>query len=219
MLSCASHRNQFAERLSAARSLLDAAHPGGVSSSISRDARGLTVLLLYAAYENLLVTLCRSLLEVAIQLRIGNRRLQPGLRLIAVHARLQKISSLSSTAIWKAGFDVVDAVSHARECTISPDTFPNDGTNFRRSQVGTFCKVFNLGDPAPILREAWNRLDTIVTERNAVAHGRMTASEVGRNYSVADMQGLVDIWELRWNEFIDWVELAAATRDFFRMPQ
>lgn len=177
------------------------------------------MVLLYAAYENLLVTLCRSLLETAKQLGVGNRRLRPGLRLIAAHARLQAVSSLAPTAIWRAGFDLVDTVSHARECTISTDTFPNDGTHFRRSQVLTFCKVFNLGDPAPILREAWNRLDTIVAERNAVAHGRLTAGDVGRNYSPADMQRLVEIWELRWNEFINWVESAAVTRDFFRIPR
>lgn len=219
MLSVATHRSEFKQRLSAIRSLLDATHPGGVSSDISRDARGLAVLLLYAAYENLLVTLCRSLLETAKQLGVGNRRLRPGLRLIAAHARLQAVSSLTPAAIWKTGFEVVDTVSHSRECTISPDTFPNDGTHFRRSQVITFCRVFNLPDPAPILREVWNRLDTVVAERNAIAHGRLTASDVGRNYSLADMRQLVEIWDLRWNNFIDWIEIAAATRDFFRLPR
>jgi len=47
----------------------------------------------------------------------------------------------------------------------------------------------------------------------------MTADEVGRRYSVADLTRLVDLWEKRWNEFLDWVEVQASTRDFFLLPR
>jgi hypothetical protein len=83
-------------------------------------------------------------------------------------------------------------------------------------QVTTFCRIFGLGDPAPVLREVWSRLDTIVTERNGIAHGRLTPDEVGRTYSLADLNSLVDLWEQRWGDFLRWVEQQASTRDFFR---
>src|SRR5262249_46431509 len=95
VVSCAIHRSELRQRLDAIRQILDTAHPGGASSNISRDARGLAILLLYAAYENLLTTLCRSLLELVQQLRVGNRRLKPGLRVIAAHARLLSLASVS----------------------------------------------------------------------------------------------------------------------------
>jgi hypothetical protein len=69
------------------------------------------------------------------------------------------------------------------------------------------------------LREVWQRLDTVVTERNAIAHGRETAGNIGRQYTLADLNTLVDLWDLRWMEFIDWVEQAAASRDFYRTPR
>jgi hypothetical protein len=89
----------------------------------------------------------------------------------------------------------------------------------KREQVRVLCDLFELGDPAPVLREIWTRLNTIVDERNAVAHGRQTPDEVGRNYSLAELQTLVDLWQQRWGEFLDLVEALAATRDFYRVAR
>jgi hypothetical protein len=86
----------------------------------------------------------------------------------------------------------------------------------KRTQVSTFCSLFELGDPGPILREVWDRLDTIVTERNDIAHGKATADEVGRRYSIGEAKALVAVWHQRWGEFLDWVETSGSTRDFFR---
>jgi hypothetical protein len=220
MLSCGPHRTDLQNRLTAVRGILDATHSSNTPPSgldISREARGMSVVLLYAAYENLLVSLCRSLLETAIQLRVGNRRLKPGLQVFAAYNKLQAITSVTPPKLWgDFGFDLIDTLTSSNACTISPELFPNDGSNMRRSQVTTFCRVFNLGDPAPVLREVWSRLDTIVTERNGIAHGRLTPDEVGRNYSITDMMGLVAIWDERWNDFLTWVEGQASTRDFFR---
>jgi hypothetical protein len=219
LLDCAVHRADLSQRIAGARELIATAHPNGTTTNISRDARGLAIVLLYAAYENLLTALCRSLLETVKQLKVGNRRLRSGLKVVAAHSRLMSMSAVSASGIWKSGFDVVDAIHESRACTVSTDTFPNDGSHFRQPQVMTFCKIFGLGDPAPILQQAWQRLDSIVSERNAVAHGRMTPSEVGRSYSLADISQLIDVWEERWLEFINWVETSASSRDFFRMPR
>ena len=159
------------------------------------------------------------LLEVATQLRVGNKRLREGLKLFAVHSKLQSANDSGSMAIWKSGFEIVSILSDSRTCTIATNLFPNDGTHFRRSQVLTFCRVFGLAPPAPILREVWQRIDTIVAERNSIAHGRETPSDVGRRYSLTELNALVDLWDKRWMEFITWVESAASSRDFYRLPR
>jgi hypothetical protein len=87
----------------------------------------------------------------------------------------------------------------------------------RTSQVNTFCRIFELGDPAPVLREVWNRLDTIVSERNAIAHGRITPTEVGRAYSHQEINDLIKSWDMRWSDFLAWIERQASTRDFYRV--
>ena len=156
---------------------------------------------------------------MTVKLRVGNRRLRPGLKLIAAYPKLVSVSDSKSSAVWVRGADVIDQIFSTSVCTVSPDVFPNDGSNFRKSQVITFCSVFGLSNPAPVLREVWGRLDTIVTERNGVAHGRLTPEEMGRNYTENDMNQLIDLWQLRWTDFLNWVEASAATRDFFRLPR
>jgi hypothetical protein len=86
----------------------------------------------------------------------------------------------------------------------------------RTGQVRTFCELFGLGDPAPVINGIWARIDTIVAERNEIAHGQQTPDEVGRRYTSQEIRGLVDLWEGDWLAFLNWVEGQASSRDFFR---
>src|SRR5690242_1759713 len=137
LLDCSPHRTELQERLDTVRKILQVAHSSASSaSSIERESRGMAIVLVYAAYENLLKTLCRSILETARLLRVGNRRLKPGLQLFATFDALQAVSDGSPSKIWKStGSAVVDIFGRTRECTIHPGLFPNDGTNMKQSQV------------------------------------------------------------------------------------
>ncbi len=222
MLDCSPHRSEFAARIASIRTLLDATHTAGspTTPDISRETRGLCVVLLYAAYERLLVSLCRSILETANTLRVGNRRLKPGLRLFAAYRTIQAVNNASQKQIWRGkGIEVVNTLGKRTGCTISPDVFPTDGSHMKQGQVETFCEVFGIGPPGPILQDAWGRLNTVVSQRNDIAHGAKTSEEIGRSYTVGDLRHLVDIWELRWGEFINHVEAAASNRDFFRLSR
>ncbi|MFF3221768.1 HEPN domain-containing protein [Nocardia suismassiliense] len=209
-----------------ARKLLDATDcsPGGAAEGspvdVSREARGLCIVLLYAAYENLLKSLSRTLLESAIQCKVGNRRLRPEFQLFAVHSKLHAMTDTSSSSVWKgSGRSVVDALLDSTACSINANTFPNDGSHMKATQVATFCEVYGLDQPAPILREVWGRINTVVSERNGIAHGQRTPEEVGRNYSIGELRNLIDIWEVRWCDFLVHVESKASKREFYRMPR
>jgi len=176
VISCQLQRDDLQDRLGSIRSLIDASHANtpGVPD-VSREARGLAVVLLYASYENLLTSLGASLLNTASSLRVGNRRLRPGLKVFAAYRELCAIGGVAPPKIWTRGLAVVEQLDQTKTNSLNSGVvFPNDGSNFRTSQVRTFCNVFGLSDPAPVLREVWNRLDTIVADRNAVAHGRET---------------------------------------------
>lgn len=219
MLSCEGHRVELATRIASIVALLDATHaqPQPGVPDVGREARGLTVLLLYAAYERLLVSLCRSVLEEAASLRVGNRRLKPGLKLFAARSSLEALAVSGPNAIWTGrGLDLVNVLDHGRRCTIDARMFPTDGSHMRRQQVATICQVLTLGDPAPVLRDVWDRIDTIVDERNKIAHGAETADEIGRRYTIGEVRALVSLWLQRWTDFLNWVESRGSGREFFR---
>jgi hypothetical protein len=221
MIDCSLQRAELIDRLGSVRTMLAATHgPAILSPNISREIRGVSIVLIYAAYENLLTSLCRLLLETAAQLRAGNKRLRPGLKVFATFNHLQAATAASQAKIWRdTGLEIVATMTHSSDCTVNANVFPTDGSHMKRGQIVTFCRLFELGEPGPILREVWDGLDTIVTQRNALAHGQATAAEIGRRYTHADLESLIDSWELRWNQFLDWVETRAATRAFFLLPR
>ncbi len=211
------YREELLRRLDSIQRVLDAS-ASAAPMSIDRELRGFIILLLFASYENLITSLCRGLLETASSLRVSNRRMRRGFRQFAIHSHLKSIKgSISEGRIWKeAGPKLLDCAFNSRLCTIDSNLFPNDGSYMKSSQVCVFCDIFELGDPGPILREVWGSLDAIVTERNGIAHGRLTPEEVGRRYSHADIKTLVALWQERWTEFINHVESRASCRAFFR---
>jgi hypothetical protein len=88
----------------------------------------------------------------------------------------------------------------------------------RSSQIVLWCKVFDLPHPASILRRTWTAVDTIVVQRNEIAHGGQTADLVGRNYSEAEIRQLISDWRDDWLDFLNIVEQKGSTRDFYRIP-
>lgn len=209
-------RMEFKARIGSASTVLESAHLPDPPVDISREIRGLCVVLLHAAYENLIFSLNRALLEAAVALKIPNRRLKPELQLFAIHAELQSLRNSSDKKLWsRTGPAVVSVLREARSCTIKSDLFPDDRSFMKQTQVSAFCAAFGLPSPAPILREIWADIDSVVSRRNAVAHGRMSADEVGREYTVDELRSLLVSWRDRWLDFIDVVEQAAQAKPFY----
>lgn len=198
------------ERVDVARRLVDATklvNPAVID--VSREARGLAIVLLFAAYENLLNTLCRTLLEAAAKTRARGRRLKPGLQLFLVHNELIGLADGGKSRIWRsAGLELIQAIQEKPASQLDMGLFPSDGSFMKASQIKLFCTLFDLGDPGPVLREVWPRINTIVDQRNAIAHGRMTPEQVGRTYSYEELMSLTRLWEQRWIDFLRWVGAA-----------
>jgi hypothetical protein len=220
MFECEPYRAEFKRRVETIRRILDTGDPvvAGAAIDISRETRGLAILLLFASYENLITTLCRGLLEKAKSLRVGNRRLRPSIKQFAVFNIFESIKTSSEGKIWQEkGRQLIDCIFDSRNCTIDENKFPSDGSYMKKSQVSLFCTIFDLGDPGSILKEVWVRLDTIVSERNRIAHGSAVPEEIGRFYTSSEIRHLVNLWECRWCDFIDHVEIKASVRDFYRV--
>jgi hypothetical protein len=210
------------DRILTAVRLIDETHPKGASQQgpISREARGLAIVLLFAAYENLLRTLTRTLLEEAVRLRVGNRRLQPGFRAFALVNSAKSIRDLSQRKVYSHGLPrlVRDADPGGRVCTIDSNSFPDDGSFMKQSQISLWCSLFGIADPHTILRRSWTSVDAVVVQRNEIAHGRETPDDVGRRYTEQEIRLLIVDWHADWLDFLVDVGQRAANRAFFRVP-
>jgi RiboL-PSP-HEPN len=213
-------RDTFRERMKAIRRLLDVGDPitGAANASpIDREVRGLSVLLLFAAYENLITTLCRQLIDAAKSLNIPNGELKIGIRQFAVHSMFISMNASSQSKVWReTGRKAIECILNDTNCTLDSQIFPSDGSFMKKSQVLLFAEIFELGDPGAILKEAWVSLDAIVSQRNDIAHGKSTPAEIGRSYSSQDIRTLVDNWETRWIEYLQLVKMLANKRRFYK---
>jgi hypothetical protein len=220
------HISDLNERLDSAVRIIDETHPKpqagkpAITGPISREARGLTVVLVFAAYENLLYSLTRTLLEAATKLRVSNRRLRPGFRAIAMVASAKSLKDASEKKLFSQSLPrlVGTASQGGRSCTIDTTTFPADGSFMKTTQIEVWCQLFDIPDPNLVLYRTWSVINTIVSERNGVAHGRLTADQVGRNYTEGEIRRLIEDWRQDWTDFLVVVGARASTRDFFRTP-
>jgi hypothetical protein len=222
MIDLSPHRTNLAERIAVIDSLMNETHPNPPQTgAISREARGLAIVLLYAAYEQLLTSLTRTLLEAAIGLRVSNRRLKPGFRVFALHSAAMSAREVSSRKLFtKALPELVRTASLGdRTSTIDAGIFPSDGSFMKRTQVELWTRLFEVGNPQALLPKVWNNLDGVVSQRNGIAHGRLTPQEVGRNYTEDELRELVQDWAKDWDGFLLHVQSLASTRDFFRSPR
>ena len=104
-------------------------------------------------------------------------------------------SSLSSAAqagparLWECRIDLLGRARSPDSATEFPDSlFPADGSHYRIRQLHTIWRVFGIGAPVVPDARLQGRIEEMVENRNAVAHGRRTADDVGRRYSLADIK-------------------------------
>lgn len=225
-LDCTSHSSIFSSRIDSARRLLDAtripAGRHGVSTTAtvdaSRDARGLAIVLIFAAYENLIRTLTQSILEEVKRSRARGLNLKPGLQTILIYPELQSVLDLGNTRNWpKKSSKVVKTMltKHSRE--IDTATFPDNGEFMKASQIIELCQVLDLPHPGSMLRNTFHRIDAVVSQRNQIAHGDQTADQIGRDYSDLDLTNLINEWETDWLRFVQAAESQCNTpRHFLR---
>ncbi|WGM19862.1 HEPN domain-containing protein [Paenarthrobacter sp. OM7] len=221
MLDLSLHRSDLEVRLMSARNLVIAGEAtAGTPQDISRETRGLAIVLVFAAYENLIKKVTTSVLEEVASSRARNRRLKPGFKVVAASSKLQGLFDLSRKHLWTGrGLELMDLVTSTTELSIQTTIFPSDGSYMKRSQVSTICELFHLGDPSVALGGTWDDINGVVRQRNAIAHGEQRADEVGRNYSFNEILVLVENWENSWKAFTKWIETQCVTSDFYLLPR
>ena len=223
MIDVSTHRQALADRIAVVTSLIDETHPTPPAiGPISREARGLAVVLLFAAYEDLLKSLTRTLLEAVVSMRISNSRLSPGFRVFAIRDAARSLRDVSERKLFETTIPkIVELVERSdRVPTLNTSDFPSDGSFMKRSQIEFWARTFQTGPPVVVLQRVWNNIDAVVAQRNAVAHGSQTPQDVGRNYTEGDIRRLTADWASDWDAFLVHVEALAGacgrSRDCWR---
>lgn len=155
--------------------------------------RGLLFVLLYGIYEFSVRSTVQGVLSSIRLDGIPPSRIHHRALTLALHPGFISIADSSTKKVWKKRIELVsDIESSLPIASLIDTTFPSDGSHYRVQQINTIWEIFGLTVPVLPENRLIGRIDELVENRNAIAHGRRTADDVGSGFSSDDMRKRID---------------------------
>ncbi len=159
----------------------------------SAACKGLIFVNLYGVYEYAVRSGVQAVLAAIRSDRLCPRDLHSNLLALVLNPKFSSVSAAGRSKIWKHRFDLIREFESSTPLQMLDDTlFPNDGSHYRVGQLQTIWAVFGIDVPLLSELRLFGRIDELVENRNAIAHGRRTPEEVGGRYSQSEIEKRVD---------------------------
>lgn len=152
------------------------------------SAKGLFFVHLYAAYE---FTVLEGLREVYRQINSASiefKDCHPMLLAAALDKELTSFVKTGSVYAWKARRAVFEKVGSNNRVQIDENAIPTAGRNIAVHQLQSIWDTLKIQDPMFPNAILIGRVSELVQNRVDVAHGNLTASEVGRRYTLEELR-------------------------------
>ena len=178
-------------------------------------AKGLASVHLYAALEksvNDIVTV--ALLEIDAY-KVKKKDLSVDFHNIASHRQMQSFKDCGHAKHFSKSLDVFGSITHGDVCTIDESIFQYRLQNVWVSTIDEVVRCFGI-DGFPITITDASLIDSVVENRNKVAHGRETAAEVGERLNTPHIIRLHDLCAESCEKLCDTFEDFIDKRRFIR---
>lgn len=185
------------------------------SESIKRSMRGVAFVIMFGAYERLLRSTSRELIETASTYKKRAIDYSPGFATVCVSGKLDSLNGKKKAEIWN--HSALEVVTSLRQTVnrMNASFFPDDGSYMDQSQIRTFSNFFGLKDPASILQNTWERIPEVRRNRNKIAHGEELPSFIGGSYTDNDLEEIGICWQKGWIRFLENVEIEGSSETFW----
>lgn len=145
--------------------------------------KGFLFVSLYSSLEFALVSTAGSFLECVRSSPKKPMEYNKYFLGCILNAEFNSIRDSSKKTVWDKKLRFLDSIFSENTVCIDTAVFPTDGINISYKQLQDIWKFFHLpGSELPDGVEHF-LLNEVKDHRNAIAHGRKTASEVGARYT------------------------------------
>lgn len=155
-------------------------------------AKGLMFVQIYAIYE---YTVNKAVSETIESIKTHNHKmmdLSPSLLSLFLDPELRSLRDGPRRNEWSSRLKLFDQAFGSHVVTLSGDTNPpSDNSHYRYSQLVLIFKVFGISRMPVPRRRHIQRIGEVVDHRNAIAHGRETAEDIGRRYTRSDIRKVI----------------------------
>lgn len=149
-------------------------------------SKGLFFVLLYGAYEFTVKSTVAKSIEIINTDSVLLNDCKPLLLSIALNSNLDSIASVSGKK-WEKRKLLFDNFNTNPSVTIATDLFPTNGRNLTVNQLQTIWDSFSIEEPVLPRTNLIGRLQELVLNRNAIAHGTSSAIDIGSLNSISDL--------------------------------
>lgn len=184
-------RSKVASRLLEGSKYLSLASPANPPKppDVTATCKGLLFVQLYGVYDEAVRDAVQAALDAVRTGAPGSGRLRGSLLALTLHPEWQGAADAGQARVWAKRIELIDELARGKPSSDLDNTlFPSDGSNFRTSQLETLWHVFGVTSPFVPEQRLRGRIHELVGHRNANAHGRLTAREIGSRYSLRDME-------------------------------
>ncbi|MEC5210274.1 hypothetical protein RCH20_001345 [Psychrobacter sp. PL15] len=159
--------------------------------------KGYLFVSLYSSIEYTITSVVSRYLEILKQEQLKPMDYQRYLLCAVLDGKFNALVGSGKKKIWDKKKEFFDALFSSEPVDIDDSVFPTDGINISNKQIEDIWGIFHLGgQPVPEGINIWV-LNEIKEHRNAIAHGREKASDIGGRYTFSTLnQRVIDIERL-----------------------
>jgi hypothetical protein len=154
----------------------------------STTLRGMVYISLYAALEYCITQGVQCLLTFVTSSRVRHAHLEYTFNAVALDPELTAIRNIGEKKKWSSRRSLFKKLSADTICDLPDTAFGNFLHNIWPSTIEEIFLCFGIRKPATPTPREIGYLTEIVEKRNAIAHGRDTAGEVGGSLTIQEME-------------------------------
>jgi len=190
------------------------------ASSAFTDAmlneKGLFFVFAYGIIEATVTSVVLTTITELNSLNITVNECNHSLYSLAFSREYDSLSNVGRDRKWERRWDISQRYAENALVIIPNDVMPTDGKNIRFKQLQSIAKSFGLKTDILPEGETGGYLNSITNNRNCIAHGDKLPSEVGKEYSLNDIQKYVEVTEKICNYLIDSYENYIISKSYLK---
>ncbi|WP_426211658.1 HEPN domain-containing protein [Pseudomonas sp. TWR2-1-1] len=184
---------------------------------LSSALRGLMYVSLYGAIEYAVTHGVQCFINHMCGLKVSTKHLESSLYSIALNSQLESARGGAERRKWEARRAIFVGVDSEIVCSIPDTVFGGFLHNVYPKTVLEIFLCLGISKPATISESEIGYLNEITEKRNAVAHGRETATEAGKGLSVKDLELRLSVLYSACSYFLDVIEEHALELRFVKL--